>query len=92
MEQATIGHGAGDGTDIIGELRAHENDDGAVADRVEVGALVFAGHEGRCSFSKKRTKKLLSLWVRDGAGVSDRGPGQTGKSFLVLFFKKEHPS
>jgi hypothetical protein len=39
---------------------------------------------------KKRTKKLLPVWVRPGAGVSGSGPGQKSKSFLVLFFKKEH--
>jgi hypothetical protein len=37
-----------------------------------------------CSFLKKRTKKLLSLWVRRWIGSA-----KTSKSFLLLFFKKE---
>src|ERR1700722_13992462 len=38
----------------------------------------------RCSFLKKRTKKLLLLWL----GAAQRSePGI--KSFLLLFFKKE---
>jgi hypothetical protein len=44
------------------------------------------------SFLKKRTKKLLFL--SGGAGGPCLGPdlGATNKSFLVLVFKKEHPS
>jgi len=34
---------------------------------------------GRTSFLKKRSKKLLLIWLRD----------HMNKSFLVLFFKKE---
>jgi hypothetical protein len=45
--------------------------------------------EERSSFLKKRTKKLLFLEVRTVPSVSDRRQGQTGKSFLLLFFKKE---
>jgi hypothetical protein len=37
---------------------------------------------------KKRSKKLLSVWLRDPIRIAVRVP--TGKSFLVLFFKKEH--
>jgi hypothetical protein len=37
---------------------------------------------------KKRTKKLLSPAVRDLPGVSGLR-GQSRKSFLLLFFKKE---
>jgi hypothetical protein len=41
----------------------------------------------RCSFLKKRTKKLLSvLRVRKTSGAPER---QTDESFLLLFFKKE---
>jgi hypothetical protein len=38
---------------------------------------------------KKRTKKLLFPAVRGVPSVSGRGQGQSRKSFLVLFFKKE---
>jgi hypothetical protein len=41
---------------------------------------------GRSSFLKKRSKKLLDVLV---AAFPDEA-GQTRKSFLVLFFKKEH--
>jgi hypothetical protein len=40
--------------------------------------------QGRGSFLKKRTKKLLVLDPVDGAP-----PGPYGGSFLLLFFKKE---
>jgi hypothetical protein len=40
------------------------------------------------SFLKKKYKKRLSIGTRSVAG----GTGQTGKSFLVLFFKKEQLS
>jgi hypothetical protein len=47
--------------------------------------------EGRMFFFEKRTKKLLLL----GCGVRPRrrdpAPSARSKSFLVLFFKKEHP-
>jgi hypothetical protein len=43
--------------------------------------------EGRPSFLKKRSKKLLSVGARVAGSVR-----QKSKSFLVLFFKKEHPS
>ena len=85
MEEAAIGHGAGDGADIVGKLGADEDDDGAVADGVEVGALVFAGHkEGRPSFLKKRGKRLLS---RGRACVGRCALGD--KSFLLVFFRKK---
>jgi hypothetical protein len=42
--------------------------------------------EERCSFLKKRTKKTF---VCSGARVAGES-GPIGKSFLVLFFKKEH--
>jgi hypothetical protein len=47
-------------------------------------------HFGVESALKKRTKKLL--FVSGGAGSARVGPGvgATDKSFLVLFFKKEH--
>jgi hypothetical protein len=38
-----------------------------------------------CSFLKKRTKKLLHVWLR----LIRMGSGQIRKSFLLLFFKKE---
>jgi hypothetical protein len=47
---------------------------------------------GRSSvFLKKRTKKLLRLRSVDLSSRRHRlGRNQTDKSFLVLFFKKEH--
>jgi hypothetical protein len=45
--------------------------------------------ERKCSFLKKRTKKLLTLWGRAVAGVSGPWAGRQSKSFLLLFFKKE---
>jgi hypothetical protein len=42
------------------------------------------GYEVRSSFLKKRSKKLL-----DGCRGSIRRRTPSGKSFLVLFFKKE---
>jgi hypothetical protein len=44
--------------------------------------------EESSSFLKKRTKKLLSIGGRSFAS----GTRQTGKSLLVLFFRKEHSS
>jgi hypothetical protein len=41
--------------------------------------------EESASFLQKRSKKLLSI----GAQPVIRGTPQTGKSFLLLFFKKE---
>jgi hypothetical protein len=41
---------------------------------------------GRSSFLKKRSKRLLFL---DGAGTKIEAASKN-KSFLVLFFKKEH--
>jgi hypothetical protein len=44
-----------------------------------------------CSFLKKRTKRLLILRQRKLAGHGrERGTSAQSKSFLVLFFKKEH--
>jgi hypothetical protein len=44
--------------------------------------------EGKTSFLKKRSKKLLLPGSHDPIRGGPRTP--TGKSFLVLFFKKEH--
>jgi hypothetical protein len=41
--------------------------------------------EERTSFLKKRSKKLLSTWLR----LIRKGSAQARKSFLVLFFKEE---
>jgi hypothetical protein len=41
----------------------------------------------KTSFLKKRSKKLLSIGVRDPIRIGPRVP--MSKSFLVLFFKKE---
>jgi hypothetical protein len=49
------------------------------------GALLGGDQEARTSFLKKRSKKLLLL---PNAPVATRA--QEFKSFLVLFFKKEH--
>jgi hypothetical protein len=46
--------------------------------------VVSGNKEGRSSFLKKRSKKLLTSW-REAAAT--RTP--QSKSFLVLFFKKE---
>jgi hypothetical protein len=43
--------------------------------------------QGSSSFLKKRTKKLLSIGVRNSTRVGPRA--LMSKSFLVLFFKKE---
>jgi hypothetical protein len=51
-------------------------------DRIWAGNRV---QEGRRSFLKKRTKKLLRVWAR----CIRKGRSQTSESFLLLFFKKE---
>jgi hypothetical protein len=43
-----------------------------------------------CSFLKKRTKKLLLRSRRTESPWVGHSLGATNKSFLVLFFKKEH--
>jgi hypothetical protein len=50
--------------------------------------VVWRRAAGRSSFLKKRSKKLLLPRTRDLVGIGPRTP--TSKSFLVLFFKKEH--
>jgi hypothetical protein len=57
--------------DGVGDLAKHR-----LHDKVgEVGAEGHGMHskEGRCSFLKKRTKKLLSVQVRDRHGVGSKG-------------------
>jgi flagellar motor switch protein FliG len=59
---------------------------------IDIGAgkdeeLVY-GREGRCSFLKKRTKKLLLLLARRCLRLR----GQSRKSLLLLFFRKEDSS
>jgi hypothetical protein len=44
--------------------------------------------EGRSSFLKKRSKKLLSVQVRTEVAVSDRGEGAGVKVFWFFFSKK----
>ena len=44
MEQPAIRHRARTGTDIVGKLRSHQDHDGRIADRRDVGAAVTAGH------------------------------------------------
>jgi hypothetical protein len=46
--------------------------------------------EKRTSFLKKRSKKLLSIAPRPGPKQGAMVLPETNKSFLVLFFKKEH--
>jgi hypothetical protein len=46
------------------------------------------GNQG-CSFLKKRTKKLLSIAGSTRAARVNHLPDAMGKSFLLLFFKKE---
>jgi hypothetical protein len=45
--------------------------------------------EGKSSFLKKRTKKLFSVRGWCNVAALKRPRAATGKSFLVLFFKKE---
>jgi hypothetical protein len=45
--------------------------------------------EGRTSFLKKRSKKLLQIARSFGATRVDSVLPETDKSFLLLFFKKE---
>jgi hypothetical protein len=47
------------------------------------------GQEGRPSFLKKRSKKLLQMARCTGGKRVNLVPPETDKSFLVLFFKKE---
>jgi penicillin-binding protein-related factor A (putative recombinase) len=42
-----------------------------------------------CSFLKKRTKKLLSVLGDTEITYLKQGQREEGKSFLLLFFKKE---
>jgi hypothetical protein len=58
-----------------------------VKGRTGSGAGVQEGR--KCSFLKKRTKKLLFLSGGAGAAYLGLSLGATDKSFLVLFFKKE---
>jgi hypothetical protein len=51
---------------------------------VELSGRQSQAAEGT-SFLKKRSKKLLSIWLRPYR----RSRSQVRKSFLVLFFKKE---
>jgi hypothetical protein len=53
-------------------------------------AAVASGRKGSTSFLKKRSKKRLLLGIRDKIAGWPRVP--KGKSFLVLFFKKERLS
>jgi hypothetical protein len=50
--------------------------------------VVWRRVEGRSSFLKKRSKKLLPVGFRGPTRSGPRVPAS--KSFLVLFFKKEH--
>jgi hypothetical protein len=45
--------------------------------------------EGRTSFLKKRSKKLLHIATGNSLNMAARTPDAMSKSFLVLFFKKE---
>jgi hypothetical protein len=45
--------------------------------------------KGSSSFLKKRTKKLLSIAGSTQSAFLARLPAALGKSFLLLFFKKE---
>jgi hypothetical protein len=46
--------------------------------------------QGRTSFLKKRSKKLFSVTINNRPGKANSLPDAMDKSFLVLFFKKEH--
>jgi len=46
----------------------------------------------KTSFLKKRSKKLLSVACGGAARHVPRALPETDKSFLLLFFKEEHPS
>jgi hypothetical protein len=43
----------------------------------------------RCSFLKKRTKKLLRLWFRVKRAIA--APGANGQKFFAYFFQKRRP-
>jgi hypothetical protein len=45
--------------------------------------------EGRTSFLKKRSKKLLPIASGNLLNAAARTPAAMDKSFLLLFFKKE---
>jgi hypothetical protein len=45
--------------------------------------------EERCSFLKKRTKKLLLISAGTERPWGDHGQRAGDKSFLLIFFKKE---
>jgi hypothetical protein len=47
---------------------------------------------GRTSFLKKRSKKLLQVSRSRRCNQVDSVPPEAGKSFLLLFFKKEQLS
>jgi hypothetical protein len=47
MEQTAIRHGAGAAADVVGELRARQDDHGRIADRREPGTAVATGHFDR---------------------------------------------
>jgi hypothetical protein len=51
-----------------------------------------SGLKKGCSFLKKRTKKLLQIARATGPAQVHAVLPETGKSFLLLFFKKEVPS
>jgi hypothetical protein len=48
--------------------------------------------EGRSSFLKKRSKKLLSVAGSSGASWGDHGFGEMSKSFFASFFSKKEES
>jgi hypothetical protein len=52
----------------------------------QAGYIQGAAQQGRPSFLKKRSKKLLLVGIPGGFRIWP--PMPTGKSFLLLFFKK----
>jgi hypothetical protein len=77
---------------VAGLLQADRHAEAAEAG-ADDGDFIVVFHwtlpkEGRASFLKKGSKKLLLFWLRGQSRHRPRAP--RGKSFLVLFFKKEH--
>jgi hypothetical protein len=78
-------HFAGAG---IGEARFHARGDQCSYQRFGTVHDELLRKQGS-SFLKKRTKKLLSVTGNTNARWSNQKLAASGKSFLLLFFKKE---
>ena len=59
VEQAAVRHGPRTGADIVGQLRANQDDDRRVAERFERSAVFAAGHAGWC---RRRQEVRVAMW------------------------------